>query len=62
MYELNEKAFKQWFSKVANEKLEYATVRLLAWEEMEEMYKGGEAPFYELDGEYTLSGKTEVYS
>lgn len=61
MFELDEKAFKQWFEKVANDKVEYATVRLQAWKEMEDMSNDGETPCYELEEEYTRSGNVEVF-
>ncbi len=62
MFELDEVAFKDWFKSVANSKAEYRSTRLRAWEVMEELVVDDEDPYFELQGEFTLSGQTETYS
>ena len=61
MFKIDEIAFKKWFSSTANSNVSYATARLEAWKEMEELYQDGEAPCFELQAEYTVSGKTETF-
>jgi hypothetical protein len=62
MFELDEKAFKAWFELTANDKAIFTATRRQAWEQMEEMHNAGEAPSFELEGQYTKSGNTEIFS
>jgi len=62
MFELDEVSFKEWFKEVSNEKAEFRTTRLRAWEFMEELVANEEDPYFELAAEFTRSGEVETYS